>query len=72
MVISEIKSIFEYFSIAASSTEAAECESGDVKLANFTDDPAFFPLPRMHITEGSGNQTTSGGTRTHDTLYSRQ
>ena len=25
--------------IAASSIEAAECESGEVRLANFTDDP---------------------------------
>ena len=27
------------FSIPALSTEAAECESGEVRLANFTDDP---------------------------------
>ena len=27
------------FSNAAASTEAAECESGEVRLANFTDDP---------------------------------
>ena len=29
----------KHFSIAASSTEAAECESGVMRLANFTDDP---------------------------------